>query len=203
MDKESESVSGRYMDVFEHFYDKTIPIEAAMSSSPMQLATNFSANKVAVTPYIFNGTVATFNYETYKTELIGTPISPFYEEFKHKRRDYYESIGITGLASISSQAGSYMYKSKGSTLGLVGNSRFLLHFYVMKDENEFIPFVNIYTHDGKLLKNESLADSKITFHNGQYYSSYPHFLDEKNKLYIYDSNGYPKVQVYNTNLDEL
>lgn len=182
VDLHNEIVIGRYVDAFTHFYDRNKPIEVEMSSSPRYEATNFASSKIAISPGDYTGTIATYDTKTASTRLIGQRLSSFYEEFSSRNREYYESQGITGIISMSGQNGRFMFRLYGYVLGLVGNSNYLLQFYLMHEDNKRIAYVDIYSSDGKLIAKQSLLDSGITFYDGRYYRAFPKFLDEKNKL---------------------
>jgi len=202
IDRVNVEVVGRYVDAFTHFYDRNKPIEVEMSSVPRFEATNFTSSKIAISPGDYTGTIVLFDVATASTQLIGQRLSPFYEEFSSRNRDYYKSQGLTGLITISGQNGRFDYRPQGYVLGLVGNSKYLLQFYLMHENNLRVTYVNIYSSDGKLIANQSLNDSGIEFFDGRTYQAFPKFLDENNNLYIYESSEYPKVNIYITNLDE-
>ena len=203
VDQVNEKIIGRYVDTFALFYDRNKPIEVEMSSSPRYEATKFASGKIAISPGDYTGTIAIFDTKTASTQLIGQRLTPFYEEFTSRNREYYESQGIRGIISMSGQNGRFMFRPHGYVLGLVGNSKYLLQFYLMHEDNRRIAYVDIYSNEGKLISKQSLIDSGIDFYDGRYYQALPKFLDEDNKLYVFDNNGYPKVQVYHTNLDEF
>lgn len=203
VDTENEKVIGRYADAFTYFYDRNIPIEVEMSSVPRYEATKFGSDKIALSSGNYTGTIAILDFKTASTKLIGKPLKLFYEEFSGRNREYYKSQGYSGIITISGQNGRFMYQPHGYVLGLVGNSKYLLQFYAVHENNAIVTYVDIYSSEGKLIAKQSLMNSGITFFDGRYYSALPKFLDENNNLYIYESSEYPKVQVYATNLDEL
>lgn len=203
VDPANEKVIERHVDVFNNFYDRNKPIEVEMSSVPRFETTRFASDNIAVSPGDYTGTIAVFNPNTSTTQLIGRPLKPFYDEFEGRNREYYVSQGYSGIITISGQNGRFMYQPHGYVLGLVGNSKYLLQFYAMHENNARVTYVDIYSSDGKFIAKQSLRSSGITFFDGIYYSAFPKFLDENNNLFIYESSEFPKVQMYATNLDEL
>jgi hypothetical protein len=203
VDPENETAIGRYVDAFTYFYDRKKPIEVEMSSVPRYVTTNLGSDRIALSTGDYTGTIAIFDSKTVSTQLIGKPLKPFYEEFTGRNREYYESQGYSGIITISGQNGRFMYQPHGYVLGLVGNSKYLLQFYMMHEKNERVTYVDIYSSEGNLIAKQSLKSSGVTFFDGRYYSALPKFLDENNNLYIYESSEFPKVQMYTTNLDEL
>ncbi|HAC14794.1 MAG TPA: hypothetical protein DCE78_02450 [Bacteroidetes bacterium] len=200
---ESENVIGHHLDVFNYFFDSKKPLEVQMSTVPIYFATTFGKDQIAVTLLYYTGKIITLDSKSFKTDQIGSQTIPFYQEYSYNRRNYYRSTGEMGFVTNSGPNGRFFYKINGLTFGLVGNSKYLLHFYETFEGAERHPFVTIYSNTGRKVKDISLAHLNIQFYNDESVSIIPHFLDENNVLYVADYNEYPKILLYSTNLDDL
>ncbi len=194
-----------YFDLFDLFFDIKIPFENRLSTSPRYHATNFGNNQIAIAPTIFTGTIGVFNMSAYKSSLIGSEIQNFYKLYDWEKRNEIRKKGILGVASMSGQTGKFFYRMKGSTFGIVGNSKFLLHFYALFEDNTIKPYLNIYSSSGTILASIPLNNPIIRFPENTL-SFKPLFLDENNILYVQDyyyKNSFPALILLKTNLDSL
>ena len=194
------------LNLFTSVFDQQNPFENRLSISPKYLSTRFGSGQVALLPYIYTGNMAVIDIQSLKTRTIGSPISDPYTIYDWEDQDKLMDTGETGFAIVSGQTGKFFFKSKGANFGLVGNSRFLLQFYMLFEGEKMIPYVTIYSSSGNLLANISLESSPVNFTQDGIMSFIPHFLDESNKLYTSDyyyKDSFPAVRVFETNLDEL
>ena len=194
-----------YFDLFDLFFDKSIPFENRLSTSPRYHATSFGNNQIAIAPTIFTGTIGVFNMSAFKSSLIGSEIQNSYKLYDWEKRNEIRKKGTPGVASISGQSDKFFYGMKGSTFGLVGNSKFLLHFYALFENNSIKPYLYIYSDTGKCLASIPLDNPIIRFPENTL-SFRPLFLDENNILYVQDyyyGNSYPGLIALRTNLSVL
>lgn len=201
-----ESKKDDFLDLYEYFFDPSIPIERRLSIAPRYYSTEFGNGKIALTPWIYTGTLTVVQKENLTATLIGKPIKNFYRVLDFDKREKYRKSGETGIASTSGQTGRYLYKPKAANFGLVGNSNFLLQFYGLFEGKEIIPYLNIYNSEGELLSTISIENHSIGFIKEKIFSVTPHFLDEENNLYVYDysyKNSYPVAIVFKTNFEDF
>lgn len=201
-----ESKKDDFLDLYEYFFDASIPIERRFSIVPRYYSTEFGNGKIALTPYIYTGTLAVVEKEKLTTALIGEPVQDFYKVLDFDKREKYRKSGETGIISSSGQTGRYLYKPKATNFGLVGNSNFLLQFYGLFEGKEVIPYLNIYSSEGELLSKVSLKNDPAGFIKEKKFSVTPHFLDEENNLYVYDYSykySFPVAIVFKTNLENF
>jgi hypothetical protein len=205
-DQSFEAKESSHLDLFEHFFDSSKPFEIQVSLQPRYLATRYGVNHIAVVPKIYTGTIFSLDDHDLSERQIGAHINDFYTLHDILDSEKYFNSGMAGFGTTSGQHGRYLYRVKGTNIGLVGNSRFLLHFYVLHQDKDMIPYLTVYSACGKLLANISLVNFLINFIKNDVISIVPHFLDEENNLYTSDyyyMNASPAVRVFKTNLNEL
>lgn len=197
---------GAYLNVFQHFFDQTNPLHENISKPPFYKSTRFGKKYMAIAPNIYTGTVGVLDLSIHKEMLWGTPLANFVEQYDWNKREALLNSEDAGFASNSNQTGKYFYKMKGTNLALVGNSQFLLQFYVLFEGKNAVPYLNIFRVNGEMASVLSLEDSPLNFIYNNQIAIIPHFLDEENNLYISDyyyKDSYPAVRVFKTNLNEL
>jgi hypothetical protein len=201
-----DKVQGQYLNVFEYFFDKAIPFEVRISSAPTYTSTRFGNELIAIASHVYTGTIGVLNLQDLTENQIGNHIDDFYTIYDWDNRDRYRATGETGFSSIGGRRGNYFYKRHGTNFGLVGNDKFLLHFYGIFQEKDIIPYMSIYDVSGTLLQTVSLQNSPVSFIRDNIISVTPHALDNDNNLYVSDylyQNSHPAVRVFKTNLHEL
>jgi hypothetical protein len=200
-----EKLKGTYANVYDIFFNKNKEGDRSLAGMPLYHHTRFS-DYIAFTPRIYTGTIGLINLQTMVEKRLGTPIEDMYELITRDERNRMRKRGIVGISSHSNQMGSYIFKKRASTVGLVGNEHFLLHFFRTFDQKQMNPFLAIYDHAGNRLKTLELSKSGFDYSDEQKIDGYPYFLDNQNRLYIYDYDHegmYPAAIIYETNLDEL
>ncbi|MDR9419976.1 6-bladed beta-propeller [Gracilimonas sp.] len=195
-----------YIDAFEHFFDSSDPLQVRIAKVPIYKAALYGDN-IAVVPGIYSGQISTFNTNNGSEKNLGQPVSNMVTLYDWDSREKYRESDEVGFASSSGQEGNFFFKRKGSSFGLIGNDKFLLYFYGIFDENQIIPYVDVYNSNGEFLKNIPLKNQPVSFiSSDNKFSFVPHFLDEENNLYASDyyyKNSFPAVRVFKTNLNEL
>lgn len=197
---------GEHLNVFDSFFDESDPLHVSISQSPSYKAVQFDSHKIAIASRIYTGTIFVFDTNTYNGRLYGDLIDEIAVEYEWEKLDHYMNSNQVGFATISGASGRFLYKKTGANSGVVGNTNFILHFYVLFEDTEMIPFVTIYSPEGETLANLNLQDSPIEFIKNGIISVTPHYLDENNNLYLseyYYKNSHPAVRVFETNLSEL
>lgn len=195
-----------HLDLFDYFFDPSNSFEIQISIIPQYVASKFGSNQIAVVPKIYTGTVYSIDEFTQSERLMGTQINNYYTLYDIKDSEKHFSSGESGFGSASGQHGRYLYRKKGTTIGLVGNSKFLIHFYLLHQGKNMIPYLTVYSADGEQLTNIPLDNVPLEFIKNNVISIVPHFLDEDNNLYVSDyyyMNSSPAVRVFETNLVEL
>ncbi len=208
-DHSFEEKKNEFFDLYEIYFDSGNPFEARLSKSPTYLSTTFGDNKIAMVPYIYTGTVGTFNKQVMTSSILGIPLDDFYEKHDWDNRNQIrDNSNESGFGSMSGRSGNYFFRMIGATFGLVGNSNYLLHFYGRFEEGKILPKVNIYkVGDNDFLRTIDLSDNDISFIGvDNTFSFKPLYLDEENRLYVADlyyDEAYPAVLIYETNLGQL
>lgn len=205
-DEDLSIPKGKYLNIFEYFFNASNSLHQVISQAPLYKGTRFGSDGIAIVPNVYTGTVFVLNTDSYEEQLFGERINEIVEEYDFKNRERLRNSGEKGFASTSGPSGRFFYKKTGSNIGLAGNSNFLLQFYVLFEGKKIIPFVTIYSQEGKVLSTTNLQDSPIKFIKNGRISVTPHFLDEDNNLYVSDysfNNSHPAVLVFKTNLSEF
>lgn len=205
-DQSFKAKESSHLDLYEIFFDSSKSFEIQVSLPPRYLASRYGTDRIAVVPMIYTGTVFSLDEHDLSEHLIGTHINNFYRLYDINDSDKHFNSGETGFGTTSGQHGRYLYRIKGTNIGLVGNSRFLLHFYVLHQDKDMIPYLTIYSANGKHLANIALEIFPVNFIKNNVISFVPHFLDEEDNLYAseyYYMNTSPAVRVFKTNLGEL
>lgn len=200
----------QFLNVFNHFFNKEIPFEYRISTSPRYKAVTFGNSMIAVTPKIYTGTIGILNKDNQTESTIGEPKKEFYRLYDWKDRTRYIENDQVGFATTSGQDGNFLYRRLGSTFSLIGNKNFLLQFIGYFEGTIIRPHLKVYSAEGELLASFSLENHNIPFiRNNLLQTVIPSYLDNQNRLYIadmyYEEGGdiYPAVRVFETNLNEL
>ncbi|NBC02943.1 MAG: 6-bladed beta-propeller [Bacteroidetes bacterium] len=204
-DQSLEELKDEYANVYDFFLDPEKEGDRVLAGSPFYKHTKF-AEFIAFTPRIYTGTVGLLHLPTMTEKRLGTPIDEMYELISRDEQDRLRKRGIRGISSYSNQTGSYIFKKRASTLGLVGNEDYLLHFYREFDRKQINPFMTVYDSDGNQLKKLDLSKAGFDYFDEQKIDGSPYFFDNQNRLYIYDydyEGSYPAAIIYESNLDEL
>ena len=202
-----ENEISRHLSVFDHFFDSRLPHEIHLSQPPTYFASRVGSHQIAITPSIYTGTIAVLNHENFSETIFGQPLPEFYKLYDWSDLRKHLDSDEAGFSTISWRSERYLYKSKGTNFGLIGNQSLLMHFFVRFEGAEMIPLMHVYSAGGELLKTVHLENSPHPFiKNDLILSIVPHYLDEDFRLYIVDYNHedtHPAVRVFETNLGEL
>lgn len=206
LDAEFKNEQSSHLNVYDYYFDQGNEFEQAISRPPTYHSTVFGNNKVAVIPTIISGNIAFFDIEKGVEGVIGERNEKMYTLLNRNQFDRMTRNDYAGLASISGPLGKFFYQRKASTIALVGNKNYLLHFYGTFQGKETEPYLDVYSSSGTLIETVSLSDSPISFITDNKFYAKPLYLDNDNQIYISDyryKNKYPALRVFSLNLDEL
>lgn len=199
-----------HFDLFETYFDASIPIEARFAKSPWYHSTRFGPDnhKIAISHDIHTGSIYIFDIESLSVSQFGHPDQNPYEELNWQQSNQIqENSVLQNFLVASGRSGNFFLRKNATDFGLVGNQDFLLQFYGSYGNEDVTPELNIYSKNGILINNIRLLDAHPSFiREDKTFSLSPKFLDNNNKLYVIDSyydDSYPAIRVFETNLAEF
>lgn len=204
-DEELETIKDKFLPPYPNIYESEETFFQFLFSSPFYESTSFGNNKIALVHENFGGKIVIVDP--------GNKNNPFYSIGKWDRsnfnildwekRSQYRNSDIRGLETTSMGEG-YAFQST-STVGLVGNKKYLVHFYAPLKDNLRISKVNIYNEKAELIATKELNSTDLNLYqeNGRI-GLIPKHMDEQNQIYFADytnGQGFPLVRVVKMNVE--
>lgn len=192
----------KFLPAYPTLFESNESFFSAIYTSPNYNTVQFGNNYIALCHESFSGKIVVINpLKSHKSlYIIGAWNKSNYNILDWDKRNEYRNRGLRGLVITSRQGGTVYQQIKISD-GLVGNEKYLLHFYAQIKDKIILSKVDVYDKDGNLLSTHELTDSDLSLyknHGKGRVGLVPKHMDEQNHIYFADYTkgiGFPVVRV--------